>query len=223
MSTAAPPAWERLEAPAPAEARLWRVSGFPMPSQEVAAAAALWARLAAAVPGYESEVFVQFAALAAGDGAARFMARAAGWRPEMGLGVWPGEPPPRGYTREDFENLGPDEQPRRIDHQALRINGERGVREQARETMLGLGAVLEIWAPHGLLDRARRLFHPTIQDPTFASFPFFVPLIRAASLRTAATDQVTEWLCGADLYVRESVEDGGILVVSPGPLAILLG
>jgi len=192
-----------------------------MTPPEVAAAAALWGRLAAAVPGQESEVFIQFAALATGDGSGRFMARAASWRPEMGLGVRPGEPPPHGYTREDFENLGPDEQPRRIDHQAFRIGGERGVREQAREAMLGLGAVLEIWAPQGMLDRARRLFHPTIQDPTFASFPFFVPLLGAGSLRGAAADQVTEWLCGAALYVRESAEDGGIVVVSPGPLAVV--
>ena len=87
--------------------------------------------------------------------------------------------------------------------------------------MLGLGAVLEIWAPHGLLDRARRLFHPTIRDPTFASFPFFVPLLGAASLRTANADEVTEWLCGAALYVRESAEDGGIVVVSPDPLPVV--
>lgn len=192
---------ERIEAPAPCEAYVARVSGFPLPAEEAAAAGELWRNLTA---GRASELFVQFAPLALGDGAARVMANAAKWRPEIGLGVWPDQPPPRGYTREDFENLGLDEQPRRLDYQVLRVAGP-----EARDTMLGSGALLEIVTPDGnqFLARARELLRTAIQDPTFASFPLYVPLLRAGPLQP-------EWLCGASLYLRESVEDRAILVVT---------
>jgi hypothetical protein len=72
------------------------------------------------------------------------------------------------------------------------------------------------------LERATSLLLPQLTDRTFTGYPFYVPLLEFGSLARATSDQLETWLCGASLYIRESFEDTGILIVSREPLAPLL-
>jgi len=58
---------------------------------------------------------------------------------------------------------------------------------------------------------------PGIQDPTYSSYPFFVPLIERKTLAMATPKMLDSWI-GDAIYLRFSFEDKGILIISPTPL-----
>jgi hypothetical protein len=139
--------------------------------------------------------------------------------------VWPDREPPTVWTKEDFENLDFGEQPRTLMYQVLRVTTGVEAREDARNTMLGIGAVTQLMTTGGteaLLKAGIETLLPPIQDPAFTAFPYYMPLLEAKSLEGAKTAQLDKWLCGAAVYLRESVEDQAILIASREPLAGLL-
>lgn len=205
------------------------VSDFPVPEKELSCLRKFLRELIDLVlrkSGLSSKLFIQVAPLHLGGGLGRFAEHSRIWNAKMGLGVWPDREPPAIWTQEEFLNLGPDERPRRLMHQVFLINGPPDLRLQAREIMLGLGTVLEILTADGtrqLLERGKEVLLPPIKDPSFRCFPYYVPLLDRKTLQAAGDSQLLEaWLCGAFVYVRESVEDNGILIVSRETMSPIL-
>lgn len=200
----------------------WRIplSGFPTPEPELAPVRTFLNRLSevlAAKGGLSTEVLIQFGQLHCGDGSDRFATHCHQWNPRMGLGVWPDRPSPALWKPEDFENLPLGRSPRSLRNQVFLISGPPEARDAARNVMLGLGTVLQILTSQdteALLSTTRELLLPAIQEPAFRSYSFFVPLLDRASIESAASSRLEAWLCGAPVYMRESVEDQGILLVS---------
>ena len=82
---------------------------------------------------------------------------------------------------------------------------------------IGTGAVIEVQSRDDcsvFLRRASDLLLPTIQEPLFRSYPFYLPLLAAAAVEGASFERLETWLCGATSYIAESIEDRGVLVLS---------
>jgi len=71
------------------------------------------------------------------------------------------------------------------------------------------------------LKNAMDLLLPPIDDPTYTCFPFYLPLLERKSVLGATPEALDSWFCGASLYIRESVEDTGLLIASKVPLGPL--
>jgi hypothetical protein len=167
--------------------------------------------------GREVEVFIQVYQVHLEDGPRRLQDNGAAWRPETGLGVWSHEPPPHFYTGDEFENLDVGEQPRTLMNYLFRVAGDA---DHARRTMLGLGTLLQTMSIDGkafVAGATERLKAP-ITDVSFTAFPFYIPLLRGDWITGATSAQLDEWTCGADLYIRESREDRGVLILAREPL-----
>ncbi len=214
-----------LAAPEPWEACLVPFSAFPLPSQEAQVAREFLGKLTPLVSAahkLNSEVFIQFPYLSHGDGATRFTDHARQWKPEMGLGVWYGRQPPALWTMEEMQKLEPGEKLRPLCHKVLRITNGEGGQNQAREVMLGVGTILQILTPDKpdlFLRRAKEHLLPSIQERTFRKFPYYLPILEGKSVAGITREELEQWLCGASVYIRESVEDKGLLILSRIPLA----
>jgi hypothetical protein len=199
-----------------------------MPEEELAPARRFLQRLSAAAQakwGLVAEVDLQVVQLHLLDGPARVAQHGREWIPAVGLGVWPDREPPRGWTDEDFNELGMGEKPRELMYQVLRVTTTPEARRQARDVMLGLGTVVEILVPDSLdafFERSSQKLLPPIQDPAYTCFPFYVPLLEGKTFREGTAAQLTAWLCGSSMYIRESAEDKGLLILSREPLEALL-
>jgi hypothetical protein len=195
------------------------VSAFPVPGDELAYVKRVVREVTGrctTAAGLKAEVFVQMAQLHVGDGAARLAAHGREWRPTLGLGVWPNRAPPTLWTRKDFENLGPGEAPRKIMYQVFRITGP-DAGGAAREEMLGLGTLLQLMFEGSfelLLERMGLVLLAPIKEPAYTCFPFYVPLLDVDAVAGASAELLERWCGGAQIYVRESAEDVGILLVS---------
>ena len=171
-----------------------------------------------------SEMFLQTIHLGK-VGSTRLSRHAREWMPEVGLGVWPDQPPPALPTQADFQDLGPGEKPRPMLYQVMRIMGEAATKRQALAAMLGTGVALEVVTPAGgeaFLKQSRALLLPPIREPGFRKYPFYVPILERRTLESATPEQLNQWFCGASAYIRESVEDKGILIASCEPLTPIL-
>lgn len=213
----------------PVEVYLLPVSGFPMPEQESRPLAGAIRRLTALVSKEWKlfpEVFIQFAQVHLGDAKIRLASHGREWIPTLGLGVWPDRPAPTIWKREEFMNLGVGEKPPRLMHQVFRVSASPEARAGARESMFGLGTIVQIMTcdeQGSFLQKARETLLPPIVDPSFTSFPFYVPLLEGKSVTGCAPEQIITWLSGAQVYMRESPEDNAILLVSSRPLAPIFG
>ena len=143
--------------------------------------------------------------------------------PEVGLGVWTDRDPPAVWTAEDFVDLGPGEQPRVLMYQVFLITPSDEAGEVARSIMLGyMVNILTTEDIDTLLTRASTALLPSIKDPSFKCFPFYIPLLERKTLLSAQEDQLEKWFCGAAVYIRDSMEDQGVLIVSRNNLAPIL-
>lgn len=224
---------ERISWKLSGDAFLLPVSGFPIPSDELKSVREFLAKLGSTVVGTSRlsvEVFLQVAQLHIADGISRLTSHGRKWMPKIGLGVWPDREPPTIWKADEFMDLGPDERPRRLLYQVFRVGASLESRDNAREMMLGLGTVIQIITAddtQALLLKGRSRLLPLIIDPSFRSFPYYIPLLDRKGLLSANSPEELEgWLCGAEVYLRESTEDSGILILardSLGPIISSLG
>jgi hypothetical protein len=150
-------------------------------------------------------------------GSARLVERTREWMPEMGLGVWPDRDPPTLWTHADFADLGPGERIRPLMYQVMPIAGAGPNKRMALGVMLGVGAALEIVMPddgEAFFEQSKALLVPPIKERALLSFSIYIPLFERKSCESAAPEQLDSWFCGASAYMRESVEDNGVLIVS---------
>jgi hypothetical protein len=225
MSATAPP--DRTEfirltpisAPSPWQAAVLPLSSFPTPEDQLGPVRRLIQKLVRSLGASESsvETFIELTNLHLADGAAHLSKHGRHWMPSMGLGVWPDREPPTGWTIEEFQELVPGEKVRPLMNIAMRVMGPVEARHHARDVLLGRGTIIQVLADldgDELLEQARNLLSPPIKDPSFTSFPFYIPLLEARSISRASADQLDAWSCGTHTYIRESPEDLGILILS---------
>jgi hypothetical protein len=211
---------------APWNAYFLQVSSFPVPEGELPLVTSFLRGLGIALARLSklnSMVFIQLEQLHLGDGFARFTQHAREWMPEVGLGVWVDRDPPAVWTGEDFMDLGPDEEPRVLMYQLFHITSSPEASLSARFLMLG--HVVQIMTSDdtdSLLRRAASVLLPSIKDASFNCYPFYIPLLGRKTLLNATEDQLEEWSCGAAVYIRDSMEDQGVLIVSRNDLTSIL-
>jgi hypothetical protein len=154
-----------------------------------------------------------------------FSENARRWIPETGLGVWPHRPAPRMWKAEDLEELDPNSGMTTLLHSLFRVTADANARLSAMTTMAGTGCGLQLISrteSAALLRDLKELFLGFIQDRVFRIFPWYVPLIEKAVLVEPIEPLAVNALRGISLYMRESPEDGGILILSAEPLAEII-
>jgi hypothetical protein len=203
------------------------VPAFPIPKQNLTVFTNFLGNLTAAaaeVWKLRSELFIQLEQLHEAASRSLFSEHAREWIPEVGLGVWPDRDPPAGWTREEFMNAGPEERLRPLMYQVFRITTSLPTKDHARNLMLVFGPVLEILTSdsEAFLSKTKAVLVSPIKDPSYACYPFYVPLLEGKTLTAATGEQLEAWLSAATIYIRESFEDQGILIASREPLTRIL-
>lgn len=144
------------------------------------------------------------------------------WWPTLGLGIWPDREPPRGWTQEALSDAAAavfrnDEIPL-PSHKLLRLGTEEKARIDAARQLRGFGALIEIFSKDDFKDleqRSRKAFLPKITEKRFKKARFYLPVLDCHSIAAAKdVEQLDAWLCGTEVYIRESGEDKGILILS---------
>ena len=217
----------RIPAPEPADAVLLPVSGFPMKDDERAAVLGIVHRILGAAQALwhvSPELFVRFYNLNTAESATRFSQNGRSWKPQLGLGVWLGRPLHL-WTKEDFVNLSGEERPRVAVDKVFRISAKGSARSAAFDAMFGAGSLsttLIAEDSSAFLSRSKEALQTSSEDPFFRTFTFRTLLLDAASVGGASHESLGANLCGAKLYLRESPEDRGVIVVSPDSLTPVL-
>lgn len=148
------------------------------------------------------------------------------WQPEIGLGVWPHEGLPTTWTKEEFLAAAPGEL-RPVMYRVLRVQPDAAVQDAAFTALLGSGCLLRVATAHPgrFIPGSTTFFEHRILDPSLTSFPFYVPLLTSQALVAPHMDlkaPLNEWLPDVEGYLRESSEDGGLLLLVHQPRAVTL-
>ena len=152
----------------------------------------------------------------------RMSANVGKWRPKTGLGIWPAREAPRLPTKDDFEAIKPGEAPIQHRYAVVRVTTALDARMEAFRLMSDLGNAILVATrddSKGYLQRTKDLLTPAITEPAYLGSGFYAPLLDWASVEEADSPQLERWLAGAALYVRESLEDQAVVIVSAEPLA----
>lgn len=171
--------------------------------------------------GCNHESFIQIGQIREQTTTFLFAEHARNWVPETGVGVWPHRPAPRMLKMEDMENIESGEGTGPLLNSVFRVTAEANTRLGAMTTMAGTGSGLQIIShleSEKLLHDMKEVFLNFIHDRVFRIFPWYVPLIEKAVLAEPIETLTTDSMRGITLYIRESQEDGGILILSIEPL-----
>jgi|GEM_PF-2313536 len=150
-----------------------------------------------------------------------FQDHARKWLPETVLGVWTHLPPPRMMTAENLIEMDPRSPEGMRVHSLFRVTTGADACMDAVTTMAGTGTGIQIVSTleaEKLLQNWRDLFLDFIKERIFRIFPWYIPLLRLKSLEEPIADLTTQALANIVLYIRESPEDGGLLILSHEPL-----
>ena len=218
------PALHELAAPAGWTALLLRqelpVASEWERSQYAEAVAAVLARLPVPQLVPAEEVLLLFERLRPAVEIPMFQNEARRWLPEFGMGVWLHGEAPTTWTTDEFLDAEPTKLRPVIDR-VVRVARNPGAQSSAWETLLGSGALVRtLSADARFLPAATAVLKPTIADRSLTSFPFYLPLLRAGGLdraRPVYDEPLEEYLPGVHAYLRESVEDGGMLLLMRQP------
>jgi hypothetical protein len=172
--------------------------------------------------GCHHESFVQVSKGRDPEAMRLFSTNAPKWIPETGLGVWPHRPAPRMMTMEDMGDIESGANAPVLLHSVFRITANGNARLDAMTKMTGTGCGLQLVSDVEsavLLRNMKDIFLGFIKDRVFRIFPWYVPLIEKAVLTEPIEQLAVNAMQSVSLYIRESPEDGGILIVSAEPLA----
>jgi hypothetical protein len=147
------------------------------------------------------------------------------WIPKLGLGLWPDREPPQSWTETSFVNAAAavfrGDEPTLNAYPLYRLTAS-AVQLQAAQELRASGTLIETFSRRpasSVLETARQQALDTIIADRYRSENFYFPLLDRRSIAASRTpEQLDRWLCGIDLYLRESPEDKGILIVSRIPL-----
>jgi hypothetical protein len=211
------------------------VSKFPMPQGELqwvrGFCESLMAHVQRAIAGLQLEVIIKQSRLYTGL-VDHFADHAPMWLPQQGVAVIPHLPPPHVPTRSEIESIDPrcltpngaGFPPDIVPELVFQIADEGG-REEARRTMGGHGALsvfLSRLQESELHQFWNELFGKRVTDRLFRTAPLFIPLFGTRSFQNVAEDEITAWLESFELFIGESVEDNGIIVVARESLDVVI-
>ncbi|HZU08617.1 MAG TPA: hypothetical protein VFA02_01840 [Pseudacidobacterium sp.] len=178
-----------------------------------------WLRKLAHEHSLQPAAWIQGADLHEGNAADLVRKHGAQWIPETGLGVWPDREPPRLWSAEDFHELDPGQKIRPMMYTVFHVSGGTEASEHALSTLAGSGTLIYALlasAPEEFHRNATERFLPEIREEALRGYPFYMPLLDIHSLQTGLSNPDTfhSWMGTARVYVRESAEDRGILLIS---------
>jgi hypothetical protein len=171
--------------------------------------------------GCHHESFIQVSKGRDPEAMRLFSTNAPKWIPETGLGVWPHRPAPRMMTMEDMADIESAESASMTLYSAFRVTTNGNARLDAMTRMTGTGCGLQLVSnieSAVLLRNMKDIFLGFIKDRVFRIFPWYVPLIEKAVFTEPIEQLAVNAMQGVSLYIRESPEDGGILILSAEPL-----
>jgi hypothetical protein len=203
------------------------VSKYPLPQAEARWASAFSGDLIAEIkkdrPNLRMEVIIRQGGIYTGllD---QFVDNAPRWMPEQGLAVIPHRPPPHIPTKDEVENVDPrslagDDRPPAHDFMPeliFRI-ADSGGREEAFRTMGGHTALHVFLTEANEADMIgdwKEAFGANVTERIFRAMPLYVPLFGVRSFLGVSAEKVKSWMTSFDLYIGESLEDSGIVIVS---------
>jgi hypothetical protein len=139
------------------------------------------------------------------------------WIPDVGLGVWPDREPPRMWSDADLKDRDFNTPLRPLMHTVIHISAAEEAAVHAWETMLGTGGTIQL-----LLEKSAEDFHdelretllPTIEDETYRGFSIYFPLLSVKSVLRRQAEELDRWLGPTTVYLRESADDTGVLLVT---------
>ncbi len=224
--------WSAIETFGGWQAAVLPVPEFPLPLAYAAALERFSEALGEVLRGpyrLKQQLFLQVWKLGPETGAPDVSANRRAWRPQLGLGVWPNRLPPGGWTEERMVDAAAaiyrGDEPELPSHRLLRLCASPADTVDAARTMRRFGVLLEMFCPGESTEtdaRAREMFLPRIKASRFLQEEFYAPLLDRGSLLSAGpTEEIGAMLCGADVYLRDSAEDKGVLIVSRFPLLSL--
>jgi hypothetical protein len=152
------------------------------------------------------------------------------WQPRLGMGLFPNRQPPTTLTQEAFMDANADRiQQKAVELPAYRmayLDADAGERRRAAVLQFGAGALTQMFSDGSfaeMQEAGRRTYLPTITAPVYTHERFYLPLLDRSALSTSPSPERFEsWMGRIHFYVRESAEDGGVLIVSRLPLQPLL-
>jgi hypothetical protein len=195
---------------------------YPVPPKSeqsyVTAVAELLGRLPAFSQPRPSELFLQWDRCRPDREVMILRENARVWQPEIGLGVWLDREPPTMWSPEEFVAAAPGTL-RPLMHHLFRLQRDAKVQESAWRRLRGSGVLLRVVCvvPDAFVAGATEFLHPRITETSLTGFPFYGPLLTvdALSQPNAVFDgPIDLWLPAVQGYLRESEEDGGLLVVA---------
>lgn len=221
-------------APSPWQAALLPVTGFPLPEfplEQIGTFLRALDEVLVEQRGLRHEVLFQVWKLAPRTGADVISENVAEWSPDLGLGIWPDRRPPQSWTEELMVDAAAavfrGDEPELPSYRLLRLAASEQKRIEAAGKMRGFGVQIEIFSNDtiaAIQQQAKSVFLPAIKERRFAREGFYLPLLDRRSIAAAGSaDRLDEWLCGIDVYVRESAEDKGVLILSRLSIDALIG
>jgi len=198
--------------------------GYPVPETDRDRYLSIYAQLIGALDelhGTAQETLLQMWKLHH-DGASKQLSKhGADWIPIIGTGVWLHKSPPSLWTVEEFESFVPGEVPRPPILMLFRLKGQRKQLANVLPLLGGRGVLIQAGI-QGDPDQFYRIcedyFRTFITEPLHLAYPFFFPLIDGGALPAIPPDLVDRVLGRVQYYIRESAEDGGIIILSQSPL-----
>src|ERR1700750_730427 len=208
---------ERIPTSAPFETVFLHMDRFPLARKDSAPLIAVlkpWLQKLADRLQLQPALWLQGKALHTPETVNLLVEHARDWMPDLGLGIRPGGEPPRMLNAEDLNQLKRDQMPRpKHETACFLMNGA----ETALPLFFGTGAVIYCLlsaSAEVYLKEQGELWLPTIQDPAFRAHPFYLPLLDCKSLENQPSSTLEQWMGRAVFYLRESPENGGVLIVS---------
>lgn len=203
-----------------------RAAGWPVPPQALPGWRRAGRKLQEALFPESGHVIagLQMWRLHLGGGADLLSRKAREWMPEFGVGVWLDQPAPTLWTEEEFLKHPPGAPMRPPIHHFIRIRSAASHFE-AWELICGSGCWLAFAVqcpPDSFLSTEASAYRNWIADPSIRAFDLFVPLLRLRSAESPEFGGRSRHLAAVSRYVRESDEDGGLLIYSDAPLEPLL-
>ncbi|MBI5083844.1 MAG: hypothetical protein HZB13_04515 [Acidobacteria bacterium] len=155
------------------------------------------------------------------DGPSILTRNAGAWSPDYGVGVWLHQPPPTLWQPEEFEMLGPGDPMRPPILTAIALTAERLDHHGVWVSMGCRGCYVEFsvtGSPEEFLEAQAPLYQAWIEEPLIAAHGFFIPLLSLGVFDSDLFTQRLAHVAPVGIYVRESDEDEGLLILSRDPV-----
>ena len=214
--------------PAPWKAILLPVLGFPLAKEDrIALDARVEELLGPILQGrtLEHHVLLQLWNLGPATGGDVLAQHVSEWQPEFGMGVWPNREGPMGWTEPSLMDAAAavmqGDEPDMPNHRLLHLTTPDSTPHPASACMRGFGTLIQFFSSvsfERIAADARSLYLDRVTEARFQAEPFYLPLMDVRALQSAnSAQQISDWLCGIDCYVRDSGEDRGVLIVLQDP------